>query len=57
MLEKHKVFKKYIKKKEKKTETKLQKRRELMDKGMESQDVSLQAREQSNQKPLKEASN
>ena len=57
MLEKHKVFKKYIKKKEKKTKTKLQKRSELMDKGMESQDVSLQAREQSNQKPLKEASN
>ena len=44
MLEKHKVVKKYIKKKgkkKKKTENKLQKRRELMNKGMESQDASL----------------
>ena len=56
MLEKHKVVKKYIKKKEK-NRNQITKKKELMNKGMELQDVSLQAREQSNQKPLKEASN
>ena len=56
MLEKHKVVKKNIKKKEK-NRNQITKKKVLMNKGMESQDVSLQAQEQSNQKPLKEASN
>ena len=38
MLEKHKVVKKYIKKKKKKRK---KRRRELMNKGMESQEVSI----------------
>ena len=56
MQNEHKAVKVFREGENNKEENRLQKRRELRNKGRESLDVSPQARDQSKREPLKEAS-